>query len=500
MVLRLALLPILPLPVPQVHDEFSYLLGADTFASGRLTNPAHPLWPFFETFHVLQQPTYQSKFPPAQALFMASGKVLFGHPWFGVLLASALLCAASCWMLQAWMPSYIAFWGGIVMVLHVGVSSYWVNSYWGGAVAALGGCIVIGAVRRLADRVSAKNCLAAAAGIALLANSRPYEGLLLMVSSIAVLLIWKSPRLPLLALAPAAAFLAVMAGAMLFYNYRVTGHARELPWQTYDRQYAVTSAFRFSPLRPVPSYRYVALRDFFAGDQVAELNEASTHPIRKIKKDTAGVVEFFPGLSPLWIPLLAFPFALGHPDARAVAAIAIAFWTGMLLEKGFLPHYPAPALGLALLMSAFGLRYLRLLGRKSSRDGVMLVRIVTILFLMPLVVSTLQVRAVFHQPNYRVRDQIAASLAQKYGRVLIVARYASPHDFHGEWVFNDADIDHAPVVWAHDLGDKENRRLLDYFRDRSAWLFEPDAQPAILKPYRIADPPALADAGLKSVP
>ena len=132
MVLRLALLPILPLPVPQVHDEFSYLLGADTFASGRLTNPAHPLWPFFETFHVLQQPTYQSKFPPAQALFMASGKVLFGHPWFGVLLASALLCAASCWMLQAWMPSYIAFWGGIVMVLHVGVSSYWVNSYWGG--------------------------------------------------------------------------------------------------------------------------------------------------------------------------------------------------------------------------------------------------------------------------------------------------------------------------------------------------------------------------------
>ena len=166
--LRLALLPLLPIPIPTVQDEFSYLLGAETFASGHLTNPTHPMWIHFETMHENFQPTYHSKYPPAQSLLLALGLKFLGHPWFGVLLGMGLMFAAICWALEGWVRREWALATTILAVLTWGITSYWMNSYWGGAVGGIGGALVTGSIPRLAREVRMRDVLLASIGIVLL--------------------------------------------------------------------------------------------------------------------------------------------------------------------------------------------------------------------------------------------------------------------------------------------------------------------------------------------
>jgi hypothetical protein len=69
----LVLLPQHPVPVPNVSDEFSHLLAADTLRHFRLANPPHPQHQFFETLDVLQEPSYSSIYPIGQGAALAVG-------------------------------------------------------------------------------------------------------------------------------------------------------------------------------------------------------------------------------------------------------------------------------------------------------------------------------------------------------------------------------------------------------------------------------------------
>ncbi len=272
--LRLALLRWIPAPQPGVEDEFSYLLASDTFASGRLTNPAHPLWVFFESIHILQQPHYMSKYPPLTGLILALGQKVFGHPWSGILLSMALLCGAVAWALWNWMPPFWAFLGTALAVLKIGILSYWSESYWGGTGAAIGGALLIGSLPALIRRPTCLRGLPAAIGIALLANSRPFEGFLLtlLCMGYAAWQIIQRATAPSVWLrnlsrgiaAPLIIVMIPVGSWMAYYNFRATGSPVRMPWAVYEQQYAVSPTLLWwtSPRTSVV-YRHEAFRKLF---------------------------------------------------------------------------------------------------------------------------------------------------------------------------------------------------------------------------------------------
>src|SRR5216684_2015122 len=270
--LRLAALPVLPVPVPGVHDEFSYLLMADTFAHGRLANPSHPLWISFETFHVNWLPQYASMYPPAQGFALALAQLL-GHPWIGVLLSGAAMCAAILWMLQSWFPARWAFLGAVLAALKFGIASYWMNSYWGGATAAIGGALVLGALPRIAKHSKIPDAILLGLGVAILANSRPYEGFLFCVPAAAwffwLLAVRTKSQQPLRArlrnvLAPLGLVLVLTAAFMGYYNWRLTGNPLLLPHVLNERTYHYR-LFLWDHHKPEVRYRNQQFEDYYNG-------------------------------------------------------------------------------------------------------------------------------------------------------------------------------------------------------------------------------------------
>jgi hypothetical protein len=481
------------LPQPSIHDEFSYVLAADTFAHGRLANPPHPLWIHFESFHILQQPTYASKYPPAQGVMLAIGQVISGHPVVGVWLSTGLACAALCWMLLAWLPAGWALLGGGLAALHPGILLQWGHRYWGGMVAMMGGALLLGAVRRVMRRPRRRDALWLGGGLAVLANSRPFEGLVVSVPVAVALVAWMlgkygpPARVSIGTIGlPVLIVLAVTGGAMGYYNWRVTGSALQLPYQVHEATYAVAPPFLWQRRWPEPSYRHAIIRDYYVHEMLPEYLE---------QRSLAGLVRGIMGKAKrLWffwlaltLPLLMLPWVLRDRWSRFALVVCGVLMAALFGELVVFPHYAAPITGLVVVLALQGLRHLRVWRWHGKPMGRLIGRMAVTLTLASSLVASVQYMHVPPPAWVLERARILQQLTAAGGHHLVVVRYGPRHSPHKEWVYNAADIDAAPVVWAREMTPVQNGMLLDYFKDRQVWLAEVDRDqgPVRLVPYRL---------------
>jgi hypothetical protein len=490
---RLALLPRLPVPVPGIHDEYSYLLMADTFVHGRLANPTHPMWMSFESFHINWFPTYSSKYPPGQGAALALGQLL-GHPWIGVLLSAAAMCAAILWMLQAWLPARWAFLGGVLIALKFGIASYWINSYWGGAVGAAGGALVLGAMPRIVRRARIRDALLLGLGIVILANTRPYEGMLFCLPVAAWFLWWlfgrtKSPVAPrtriFKVLAPLAVVLALTLGFIGYYNWRLTGKVFLFPYVLNSLTYRSMGLFLWERPKEPLHYHNQQFEDFYNGWE-REDYQNTWQDVRRVtveKLARSGSTYFWWGAL-LFLPGL--PFVFFDRKMRLPLLIFLLGTASFLTSIWSFPHYAAPLTCVIFLLLVQAIRHLRTIRVAGRPLGLALSWAI---FSLLATDASLAVKDHACDPldwtcqGDPSRAVIAKTLSNTPGKHLIMVRYDEDHNLHDEWVYNGAEIDTAKVLWARELAPEQNAKLFAYFKDRQVWLVEPDTDNTELIPY-----------------
>jgi hypothetical protein len=275
---------------------------------------------------------------------------------------------------------------------------------------------------------------------------------------------------------------------MGYYYWRVTGSPFHMTYQVNRGTYAMAPYFLWQSPRPEPVYHHAVMRDVYRSE-LQRFEEY--HTLRGFARRTldklGGLWGFYCGPL-LTIPLLAFPWVVRDRKMRFPLIASAIFLLGLAVETWAMPHYAAPATCLFYLVLVQCMRHLRLWRRRGQRTGVALVRAIPMIacamILLRVAAAATHTRIEPPWPRGNLdRAAVASDLECTPGRHLVIVTYAPLHDLNWEWVYNAADIDDAKIVWARDMGERDNLELLQYFRDRHAWRLNGDDSPPRLEPY-----------------
>ena len=501
-VVRVALLPIFPVPEPIIPDEFSHLLLADTFLHGRLTNPMHPLWIHFESIHIIQRPTYNSMYFPAQAVALLAG-ALAGHVWLGVLLVTGLMCGFIVWALQPFMPNRWAILAGVIAAVRFGVVGYWVNSYWGGSLAALGGAIVLGCYGRIRRKPSFPLGILLGIGLGIIGIVRPLEGLTFAAPFVFALCrqLWVSHRHRISFTArtavPAVVVLAILFTGLGVFFKAVTGNPFTPGYAVNQKEYGWPLVLPWQKAVE-PAFRHKEMKVYYdwEKDSLKRKDSVVATVAYGPSRFSMGWTFFFgPVLS---IGLFHLRSVVANRRMRAIVVSGLACCAVVFWEAGY-PHYLAPATVCLLAIAVEGLRYARVSRRGTFPGRLTIPLAMTILSILVgahVIAARLKIPYAGESETYlswccasnagQERKTVENAIAAQPGSHVILVGYHHAAWESREWVYNGADIDGSRIIWARDMGPERNQELIRYYPGRRFWIVDADDKPAVARTYKFA--------------
>jgi hypothetical protein len=379
----------------------------------------------------------------------------------------------------------------------------------------------LGALARLLRRASPRPALTLGLGLAILANTRPYEGFVLgalsgvflLVHSIRLVLRGRenSSQLVRTIGLPIAAVLLPTFIWMGYYNYRVTGDPLQMPHSLYAIQYESWSPFLWSNSpRPMPKFDHEIFRAFSLAFESRENLFDRQHIFLQHLANLIDFYRLFLGLPLLLCILIGSPRLMRDRRLRVPALFLLLFYLGLSVEANLYPHYFAPATVLVFLIataavrdvsSLFSSRKMRLVascalllcitmfdvrrivdpasricphidlaGQAAERD-----------LAMPSVSGgwspTVGARSIRSRaPFVEQREQVLTFLQKQPGQLLVLVLYGPRHIVHYEWVYNDANIDQSRIVWARAMPGVKDDELLRYYPERRVWILDDDVK------------------------
>jgi hypothetical protein len=293
---------------------------------------------------------------------------------------------------------------------------------------------------------------------------------------------------------------------MGYLNFRQTGSALVTAYQVYTNTYQIEPIFRWGRFREPPVYHDPIMREVYtlgASTSSQYARQIQTF-VPKLRDRAFTLWSFYCGVGSSALLLIAM-FSLRSYAWCALASVA-AVIAGLLLgSRWVIPHYAAPMTGPLLILLTLGWYRLRAYRFHRQRTGLFLARITLAICVTLVVCRTVAFCTGFQEKTHSVysaawltpsltawtpvpdwplqRAEIERQLEHSGRAHLILVRYSPNHHPEDEWIYNKANIDGAPVVWAREMDPAQNRKLIDYFHSRNVWLLEADQPAPKLVPY-----------------